>query len=151
MTTGSTPSNMFLQRLIGAAALDAAIYEEVEDDQTATGQAMAVVLLSSIAAAVCAPAFGSSFTSTPSFGVEAPGDGGARAAGVELRRHGEGCGGVSRGRDSRRCQGGRLRYFSGACGLVAMGDGVGTRAEGAPPGKSKSGGGIEPRVRRSLL
>ena len=33
-------------------ALDAAIYEEVEADQTATGQALVVVLLSSVAAGV---------------------------------------------------------------------------------------------------
>ncbi|MGE0704053.1 MAG: YIP1 family protein [Vicinamibacterales bacterium] len=45
-----TRRNTFLQRLIGAAALDAAIYEEVEADASATSQAFAVVLLSSIAA-----------------------------------------------------------------------------------------------------
>lgn len=44
--------NSFVQRLLGAAALDAAIYEDVEADRTATGQAMAVVLLSSLAAGV---------------------------------------------------------------------------------------------------
>ena len=37
------------RRLIGAAALDAVIYEEVESDPGATAQAMAVVVLSSIA------------------------------------------------------------------------------------------------------
>ena len=42
--------NSFLQRLIGAAALDVAIYEDVEADASATGQAMAVVVLSSLAA-----------------------------------------------------------------------------------------------------
>jgi hypothetical protein len=41
--------NSFLQRLIGAAALDAAIYEDVEADTGATPQAFAVVLLSSLA------------------------------------------------------------------------------------------------------
>jgi hypothetical protein len=41
--------NSFLQRLIGAAALDAAIYEDVEADAGATAQAFAVVLLSSLA------------------------------------------------------------------------------------------------------
>ena len=46
----TTATNSFLQRLIGAMALDAAIYEEVEADRTATGQALAVVLLSSVAA-----------------------------------------------------------------------------------------------------
>jgi hypothetical protein len=44
--------NTFLQRLVGAAALDTAIYEEVEADESATIQALAVVLLSSVAAAI---------------------------------------------------------------------------------------------------
>jgi len=39
----------FSERMIGAARLDAEIYEEVEHDQTATGQAAVVVVLSSIA------------------------------------------------------------------------------------------------------
>ena len=50
MTTATAPSNTFLQRLIGAAALDSAIYEEVEADHGATGQALVVVVLSSLAA-----------------------------------------------------------------------------------------------------
>jgi hypothetical protein len=41
--------NSFIQRLIGAAACDVAIYEDVEADRSATAQAFAVVLLSSIA------------------------------------------------------------------------------------------------------
>lgn len=46
-----TPAkNTFLQRLLGAAALDAAIYEEVEADPSAITQAFAVVVLSSVAA-----------------------------------------------------------------------------------------------------
>jgi len=45
-------SNSYLQRLIGAMSLDAAIYEEVEADRTATGQALATVLLSSVAAGI---------------------------------------------------------------------------------------------------
>jgi hypothetical protein len=45
-------SNGFLQRLVGAAALDSAIYEEVEADATATLQAFVVVLLSSMAAGI---------------------------------------------------------------------------------------------------
>ena len=45
-------TNSFLQRLIGAAALDAAIYEDVEADRSATAQAFAIVLLSSIAGGV---------------------------------------------------------------------------------------------------
>ena len=41
-----------LQRMVGAARLDAAVYEEVEADRGATGQAFAVVLLASIAAGI---------------------------------------------------------------------------------------------------
>jgi hypothetical protein len=48
----SLGNNTFLQRLIGAAALDAAIYEEVEADRLATGQAFLVVLMSSIATGI---------------------------------------------------------------------------------------------------
>ncbi len=55
-----TATNTFLQRLIGAAALDSAIYEEVEADRSATGQALAVVIASSLAAGVGARAFGGS-------------------------------------------------------------------------------------------
>ncbi len=40
------------ERMIGAAKLDARTYEEVEADQTATGQAMAVVVISSLAAGI---------------------------------------------------------------------------------------------------
>jgi len=54
----TTATNTFLQRLIGAAALDTAIYEEVEADETATIQAFAVVILSSLAAGVGARGFG---------------------------------------------------------------------------------------------
>jgi hypothetical protein len=39
----------FVDRMIGAARLDLRIYEEVEADTKATGQAMGVVILSSIA------------------------------------------------------------------------------------------------------
>jgi len=42
----------FRQRIIGAARLDAAIYEEVEHDVAAAPQAFAVVMLASIAAAL---------------------------------------------------------------------------------------------------
>ena len=52
MSANTAARNSFLQRLIGAMALDAAIYEEVEADRAATGQALAVVLLSSLAAGV---------------------------------------------------------------------------------------------------
>jgi hypothetical protein len=48
----TTAANSFAQRLIGALALDSAIYEEVEADRTATGQALGVVLLSSLAAGI---------------------------------------------------------------------------------------------------
>lgn len=42
----------FSQRMIGAAKLDAATYEEVEHDSAATGQAAGVVILSSVAAGI---------------------------------------------------------------------------------------------------
>ena len=42
----------FTQRLIGAARLDAATYEEVEADHAATGQALVAVVLASLAAGV---------------------------------------------------------------------------------------------------
>ena len=42
----------FFQRLLGAARLDAQTYEDVEADVGATGQAVIVVVLSSIAAAI---------------------------------------------------------------------------------------------------
>jgi hypothetical protein len=48
----STGRNTFLQRLIGAAALDVAVYEEVEADRGALTQAFAVVVLSSLAAGI---------------------------------------------------------------------------------------------------
>ncbi len=41
-----------LQRMIGAARLDAQTFEEVEDDHNATRQAMLVVIIVSIAAAI---------------------------------------------------------------------------------------------------
>jgi Yip1-like protein len=42
----------FLRRLVGAALLDTATYEEVEADTTATTQALAVVVFSSLAAGI---------------------------------------------------------------------------------------------------
>jgi len=54
----TTATNNFVMRLIGAAALDTAIYEEVEADRTATGQALGVVLLSSLAAGIGARGLG---------------------------------------------------------------------------------------------
>ncbi len=53
----SPDQNTFLQRLIGALALDVAIYEEVEGDRGATMQAFTVVLLSSVAAGIGARGF----------------------------------------------------------------------------------------------
>jgi hypothetical protein len=58
MATTTTAANNFVMRLIGAAALDAAIYEEVEADRTATGQALIVVVLSSLAAGIGARGLG---------------------------------------------------------------------------------------------
>src|SRR5439155_11381632 len=51
-------SNNFIMRLIGASALDAAVYEEIEADQGATSQAVAVVLMSSLAAGIGARGLG---------------------------------------------------------------------------------------------
>lgn len=62
-------ANTFLQRLIGAAALDAAIYEEVEADPAATGQAMGVVILSSLAMGIGARGLGGDVTTIAVFGV----------------------------------------------------------------------------------
>lgn len=42
----------YVQRLIGAAKLDAATYEEVEADSSAMGQAMATVVLASVASGI---------------------------------------------------------------------------------------------------
>jgi len=42
----------FMDRVVGAAKLDVRTYEEVEADTSATGQAMAVVVLSSVAAGI---------------------------------------------------------------------------------------------------
>ena len=48
----------FTERMIGAARLDSQIYEEVEADTGATGQAMGVVLLSSLAGGIGAAGLG---------------------------------------------------------------------------------------------
>ena len=42
----------YVQRLVGAAKLDAQIYEEVEADTTAMGQAMGTVVMASIASGI---------------------------------------------------------------------------------------------------
>ena len=62
-------ANTFLQRAIGALALDAAIYEEVEADPGATGQAMFVVLLSSLAMGIGARGLGGGVSTIAVFGV----------------------------------------------------------------------------------
>jgi len=51
-------TNGFFMRLIGAISLDAAIYEEVEADRGATGQALTIVVMSSLAAGVGARGLG---------------------------------------------------------------------------------------------
>jgi hypothetical protein len=55
-TTAPTP---FVMRLIGALALDPVTYEEVEGDRLATGQALLVVVLSSVGAGIGARGLGS--------------------------------------------------------------------------------------------
>jgi hypothetical protein len=42
----------FLQRAIGAAKLDVGVFEEIEADRTATGQALLIVVLSTAAAGI---------------------------------------------------------------------------------------------------
>jgi hypothetical protein len=54
----TTVTTSYLQRLIGAAALDVGVYEEIEADESATSQAFATVLLSSMAAGLGARGFG---------------------------------------------------------------------------------------------
>ena len=49
----------FTERMIGAARLDVQVYEEVEADTGATGQAMVVVLLSSLAGGIGTVGLGS--------------------------------------------------------------------------------------------
>ena len=77
--------NRMLHRMVGAARLDAEIYEDVERDRSATGQAFLVVLLASAAAGIGAFAI---FVSKPpdGFVVETNGCHGAvrgvRIAGV---------------------------------------------------------------------
>ena len=70
MATTTRP-NTFLQRLIGAAALDPAIYEEVEADPRAISQAMTIVIVSSLASGVGATGFGSRFSGAPFFAIAA--------------------------------------------------------------------------------
>jgi hypothetical protein len=44
--------NIFLKRMIGAACLDAATYEQVEADSTSSASAIMVVVIASVAAAI---------------------------------------------------------------------------------------------------
>jgi hypothetical protein len=46
------PTTSFVRRLIGAAMLDVGTYEEVEADRSATLQALAIIVLSSLAAGI---------------------------------------------------------------------------------------------------
>ena len=46
------PKSSFENRIIRAAMLDSNLYEEVEADKSAQGQAMAIVTLASIAAGI---------------------------------------------------------------------------------------------------
>ena len=56
--TQTATHNSFLQRLIGALALDPAIYEEVEADESASMQAFSVIVLASLCAGIGARGFG---------------------------------------------------------------------------------------------
>jgi hypothetical protein len=51
MDITDAPTN-YLTRLMGAVVLDASTYEEVETDPAATGQAVATVILSGLAAGI---------------------------------------------------------------------------------------------------
>src|SRR3954453_18450213 len=70
MATTTRP-NTFLQRLVGAAALDSAIYEEIEADPRAIGQAMTIFVIPSMASGVGATGFGSRISGAPFFAVAA--------------------------------------------------------------------------------
>src|SRR5689334_11476837 len=71
MASTTTRPNTFLQRLIGAVSLDPAIYEEIEEDPRAITQAMAVVIVSSLASGVGATGYGSRFSGVPFFAIVA--------------------------------------------------------------------------------
>jgi hypothetical protein len=66
----TTLRTSFFLRLFGAAALDTAIYEEVEADRAATGQAMLVVVMSSLAAGVGVSGLGG-MSARNAFGISA--------------------------------------------------------------------------------
>lgn len=60
MVTPALTASRFLHRVIGAMALRVATYEEVEADPRATSQAIAIVVLSSLAAGLGSRGFGAS-------------------------------------------------------------------------------------------
>ena len=60
--TIETWSGTYVRRLIGAAALDPATYEDVESDETATGQAFATVILAGLAGGIGVLGFGGTAT-----------------------------------------------------------------------------------------
>ena len=57
----------FVSRVVGAALLDSSTYEDVERDQTATGQALLVVVLSSVAAGIGARGWTSGVSGSVTF------------------------------------------------------------------------------------
>ncbi|MEO6238383.1 MAG: YIP1 family protein [Vicinamibacterales bacterium] len=61
-STIDTGSGTYVRRLIGAAALDRATYEDIESDETATSQAFATVILSGLAGGIGALGFGGTVT-----------------------------------------------------------------------------------------
>jgi hypothetical protein len=65
--SATPPVNSFLQRLIGAMALDPAIYEEVEADRGAAVQAFIVVVLASLATGAGARGFDGTTTANAVF------------------------------------------------------------------------------------
>jgi hypothetical protein len=62
---------IFTRRLLGAALLERRTYEEVEADRRATGQAVAIVLLASVAGGIGLPGPGASSLPTIATGVAA--------------------------------------------------------------------------------
>jgi hypothetical protein len=62
-----TTRTPFVMRLIGALAIDPVTYEEVEADRSATGQALLVVVLSSVGAGIGARGLGSGSTQSMVF------------------------------------------------------------------------------------
>jgi hypothetical protein len=59
----------YVRRLVGALALDAAAFEDVEADRGATLAAGMTVLLSSVATAIGAQGFGQSLSNVPTFAL----------------------------------------------------------------------------------